>query len=92
MTFDAMIKSAKSHSIFGSRTLMYERLETLRILRNRVHLQPSDDKFGTDWIVFTTDRLNETFSVMYSILTSSLFKPTNTEKQYFEYLSKQYGA
>jgi len=92
MTFDAMIKSSKSHSIFGSRALMYDRLETLRTLRNRVHLQPSDDKQGTDWLTFTTDRLNETYSVMYSILTSSLFKPTIDQKRYFEYLSRQYGA
>jgi hypothetical protein len=92
MTFDAMLKSAKSNSIFGKSPLIYEKLEILRKLRNRVHLQPSDDKDGTDWNTFTTVMLNETYLVMYSIFTSSLFNPTKTEREYFEYLFKKYGA
>jgi hypothetical protein len=92
MTFDAMIKSAKSNSIFGSRSSIYEKLETLRKLRNRVHLQPTDDKAGTDWTTFTTSLLNETYIVMYSIFTSSLFEPTKDEEEFFSYLRKQYGA
>ena len=91
-TFDAMIKCAKSNSIFGSRPHIYEKLEMLRLLRNRVHLQPTEDKFGTDWTTFTTSHLNETYVVMYSIFTSSLFKPISIEKSYFEYLGKKYGT
>ena len=92
MTFDAMLKSAKSNSIFGQRPLIYEKLEILRKLRNRIHLQPSDDKLGTDWTTFTTPLLNETYQIMYSIFTSSLFEPTIEEKEYFYHLSIPYGA
>jgi hypothetical protein len=91
MTFDAMLKSAKSNSIFGKRPLIYEKLEVLRKLRNRVHLQPSDDKDGTDWTTFTTQLLDETYIVMYSIFTSSLFSPTENEQKYFSYLNVKYG-
>ncbi|MDB3936387.1 hypothetical protein N9383_06695 [Granulosicoccus sp.] len=91
MTLDSMIKKAKSHSILGSRPQIYRMLENLRKLRNRIHLQPDIRKRGTDWTTFDTTILNETYVVMYAILTSSLFHPTALEIEYFSYLDVTFG-
>ena len=92
MTFDAMIKCANSKKLFGKSKTMYEKLEILRKLRNRIHLQTADDRPGTDWTTFGSSNINDTYMVLYSILVSSLFSPTGEEKAYFGYLKNRYGA
>jgi len=92
MTFDAMIKCANAKKLFGNSKLMYEKLEVLRKLRNRIHLQATDDRPGTDWTTFNSTNINDAYMVLYSILISSLFSPTNEEKGYFGYLMNRYGT
>lgn len=92
MTFDAMIKCANSKKILGKNKLMYEKLEVLRQLRNRLHLQVTDDRTGTDWTTFNPKNIDETYMVLYSIMVSSLFSPNNEEKAYFSYMLNRYGT
>lgn len=92
MTFDAMIKCARSHKLFGSSKVMYKKLESMRKLRNRIHLQVTDDRPETDWTAFDTTNINDVYSVLYSVLVSSLFTPSSDEKSYFFYLRSRYSA
>ncbi len=91
MTFDAMIKCASSKKLLGKNKLMYEKLEILRKLRNRVHLQVTDDRTGTDWTTFYPKNIDEIYMVLYSIMVSSLFSPSKEEKKYFYYMLNRYG-
>ncbi|BFM05057.1 hypothetical protein [Halioxenophilus aromaticivorans] len=92
MTFDSMIKCANSKKLLGKSKLMYEKLETLRSLRNRVHLQVTDNRSGTDWTTFYAKNIDETYMVLYSIMVSSLFSPNREEKDYFSYMLNRYGT
>ncbi len=92
MTFDAMIKCAKSNKILGSRPVIYEKLETLRSLRNKVHLQVINNPTDTDWYSFNSSDLSDVCKVVYTMLTSSLFSPTTTERTYFHYLRRNFSA
>ena len=92
MTFDSMIKCAKSKKLLGKNKLMYEKLDILRKLRNRVHLQVTDDRSGTDWTTFSPKKIDETYMVLYSIMVSSLFSPEKEEKEYFLYMLNRYGT
>lgn len=92
MTFDAMIKCANSKKLFGNSKSFYTKLEALRKLRNRIHLQVTDDREGTDWTTFGSPNVDETYLVMYSLLTSSFFSPTDEEKAYFKYLLNRYST
>jgi hypothetical protein len=91
MTFDSMIKCANSKKLLGKNKLMYEKLEVLRILRNRIHLQVTDDRTGTDWTTFFKKNIDETYIVLYSIMVSSLFSPNKEEKEYFAFMQNRYG-
>jgi hypothetical protein len=90
MTFDAMIKSAKSNKVLGSGKAIYEKLESLRGLRNKVHLQIINNPTDTDWNSFGFQHLSDLCKVLYAILTSSLFKPSSEEVKYFEYLRRNF--
>ncbi|WP_031226736.1 hypothetical protein [Alcanivorax sp. P2S70] len=91
MTFDAMIKCAKSHRLFGSSKIIYEKLESMRKLRNRIHLQVTDDRPGTDWTTFDARNIDDAYLVLYSIMVSSLFSPNSEEKGYFSYLRGRFS-
>ncbi|WP_417657987.1 hypothetical protein [Pseudidiomarina aestuarii] len=90
MTFDAMIKSAKSNNIFGKGTTIYQKLEGLRSLRNKVHLQVINEPRDTDWNSFNSKHLSDTCKVLYAVMTSSIFSPTPDQKQYFAYLRRNF--
>ena len=92
MTFDSMIKCASSKKLMGKNKLMYEKLEVLRKLRNRVHLQVTDDRTGTDWTTFYPQNIDEAYMVLYSIMVSSLFFPNKEEKEYFSYMLNRYST
>ena len=92
MTFDAMIKCSKSNKLLGSGPAIYEKLESLRGLRNKVHLQVINNPTDTDWNSFTPAHLSDLSKVLYAILTSSIFSPTPEEKTYFLYLRRNFHA
>jgi hypothetical protein len=90
MSYDAMIKCAKSKHIFGSHPAMYQKLENPRVARNKVHLQVINNPNDTDWNTFRMSHLSDVCKVLYAILTSSLFSPSEHEKDYFEYLRRNF--
>lgn len=90
MTFDSMIKCSKSNKIFGSGRAIYEKLDRLRSLRNKVHLQVISNPTDTDWNSFDGNHLSEICKVLYAVFTSSLFSPNPTEKAYFEFLKRNF--
>ena len=92
MSFDAMIKCAKSKSVFGSNEAIYLKLASLRSLRNKVHLQVINDPSDTDWNTFTSKDLSDISKVLYAIFTSSLFSLEKDEERYFNYLTRNFVA
>jgi len=92
MSFDAMIKCAKSNHIFGTNKVLYNKLDAIRTLRNKVHLQVINNPADTDWNSFNNSDLSDICKVLYVIFTSTLFSPTTDEKRYFEYLRRNYIA
>ena len=86
MSFDAMIKCAKSKNILGSQNVIYEKLESLRSLRNKVHLQVINNPNDTDWNAFNNSDLSDICAILYVILTSSLFTTTENDEECFSYL------
>jgi hypothetical protein len=92
MSFDAMIKCAKSKSVFGSNKEIYIKLESLRTLRNKVHLQVINNPNDTDWNTFNNSDLSDICKVLYAIFTSSLFEVTEKEEQCFRYLRRNFVA
>ena len=92
MTFDAMIKCARSNNILGSGPAIYRKLEALRGLRNKVHLQVINNPTDTDWNSFNTSDLSDVCKVVYVILTSRIFSPDADQKAYFYYLRRNFSA
>lgn len=90
MSFDAMIKCSKSKHIFGSNKEIYEKLESLRTLRNKVHLQVINNPNDTDWNTFNNSDLSDVCKVLYAVFTSRLFKVTEKEEQFFCYLRRNF--
>jgi hypothetical protein len=86
MTFDGMIGRAKSKKVLGNDPQVYQKLESLRKLRNRVHLQQIEHPTDTDWNAFQRQDFEDMRIVLYSVLTSNIFRPSRDEKAYFEYL------
>lgn len=90
MTFDSMIKCAKSHRCFGNDTGFYNTLEKIRKLRNKVHLQVSHHSTDTDWNTFNYSSLSDISKVLYYIFNFSVFSPTKEQKKYFDFLRENY--
>ena len=92
MTFDAMIKCAKSNNIFGTGAAIYQKLEALRVLRNKVHLQVINNPTDTDWNSFNISDLSDVCKVVYAIFTSNIFSPNTDQRAYFHYLRRNFSA
>lgn len=88
MNFDAMLKKAESKQVLGTVSNLYPRLKHLRKLRNRIHIQEIGGPTDTDWNSFQYDDLCAMAEVLHSIFTGNIFKPTDEEKRYFDYLKK----
>lgn len=88
MDFDAMIKKGKSKAVLGSDKTVYNKLNHLRDLRNRIHLQKIEHPTDTDWNAFNTEDFQTMAQVLHSVFTSNIFHPSAEEKTYFSYLEK----
>jgi len=92
MTFDAMLKKAEAKTVLGSDHSVYAALKRLRPLRNRVHLQAIESPADTDWNAFTATDLGIMAEVLYKVFTSTVFRPSNAQKQYFAYLHEHFNV
>ena len=88
MTFDSMLKKAEKKKVLGSDHDVYLKLNYLRKLRNKVHLQAIDEPVDTDWNSFHHRHLCAMAQVVYSVMTSNIFRPSTEEKALFSYLEK----
>ena len=86
MSFDSMLKKAESKKLLGSDHELYVKLNYLRNLRNKVHLQEISHEFDTDWNSFNWNSVCAMASVLHAIFTSKIFSPTEEEMEYFSYL------
>jgi hypothetical protein len=90
MNFDTIIQKAKSNKILGSNPKIYSKLDKLRKLRNKVHLQIIENHTDTDWNSFNKSEINDMDEILYSVFTSNIFRPSAHEKLYFQYLYDYY--
>lgn len=86
MTLDVMIKKAEKSKLLGTGQEIYKKLNYLRKLRNRVHIHAVDEDYDTDWWKININEVKTVKLVLYSFMTSSLFRPTNDEKEIFAFL------
>lgn len=92
MTFDSMIKCARSNAIFGNGAAIYQKLESLRPLRNKVHLQVINGPGDTDWNSFNSTHLSDICKVLYAVMTSTIFSPNSDQRGCFAYLRRNFTA
>jgi len=92
MNFDSIIKKAKSNKILGSSPGIYTKLDTLRRLRNKVHLQAIDNPKDTDWNSFNRSEINDMDEILYAVFTSNIFRPSAHERTFFQYLYDYYNT
>ena len=92
MTFDGIIKCAKSNNILGSGKVVYDKLNSMRRLRNKVHLQVINNPGDTDWNSFNNADLSDMSKILYAVFTSSLFSPSADERAFFHYLRRSINA
>lgn len=88
MDFDRMLKKAKSKGVLGSNKDVYHKLNHLRNLRNRVHLQKILHPTDTDWNAFNFDDFEKMAQVLQAVFTSNIFRPSTEQRSYFYYLEK----
>lgn len=86
MSFDTMIKIVKENKLLGSDHDIYKKLNYLRKLRNKVHLQIIEDDYGTDWHKFQHDDIKLLKTTLYLFFTSKLFSPSAEDKKVFDFL------
>lgn len=86
MKFDDMIKKVQKHELLGKNEEIYKKLNHLKKLRNRVHLQSVEHYTDTDWFKFNIGDFKTMKKILHIFLTSSLFKPTPLEKKMFKFL------
>ena len=86
MTLDIMIKKAEKKKLLGTGQEIYKKLNYLRKLRNRIHIHAIGEDYDTDWWKINKNEVDTVRLVLYSFMTSSLFKPTNEEKKLFTFL------
>lgn len=92
MTFDAMIQKARSKRLLGQNLNLYDDLQELRELRNKVHLQAIDEPTDTDWNAFQLADLQQMYRVVHGVFTSTIFRPSAEEVDYFAYLRRYMDA
>ncbi|MBW2096559.1 MAG: hypothetical protein JRI80_16935 [Deltaproteobacteria bacterium] len=88
MTFDSMLRKAEKKKVLGPNHDVYSKLNYLRKLRNKVHLQTIDEPTDTDWNAFKYRHLCAMAQVVYSVFTSNIFHPSAEDKILFSYLEK----
>jgi hypothetical protein len=88
MSFDAMLKKAESKNIMGRDHSIYRKLNHLRPLRNRVHLQEIGHPADTDWHAFNSNDLKLMMQVLFGILAGEKFGLSTEERLYFKYMEK----
>lgn len=92
MTFDSMIKRAEKKKVLGGDHAVYARLNNLRALRNRIHLQEIGNPLDTDWNSVEKNDFHTMSSVLKAVFSGAVFQPTADQKRFFDYLPENKPA
>ena len=82
MTFDQMSKKVETKKLLGGSFKNYSRINALRKLRNKIHIHDSEHNYDTDWNNFNYKELTLICDILYSVLTSELFKDSSSNKRF----------
>lgn len=85
MSFDQMAKKVEKKKLLGKKYPHYSKINALRKLRNKIHIHDSEHYLDTDWNNFKYSEYELVCKILYSILTSELFKESEYLNE-FEYL------
>lgn len=86
MTFDTLIKKCRNKSLLGVQSDIYTKLNYLRKLRNRVHLQTIESALDHDWNKIDYSDFKLMNYVLFFILNRPEFKPNTEQKQFLAFL------
>lgn len=89
MDLDSMIKKIESKKLLSIEHKNFPMLKKLRSLRNRVHLQQTNDRFDTDYHNFSYEEKNEMGDILYTILTDEIFCTLPQYSEIFEFLKNK---
>jgi hypothetical protein len=86
MTLDSMIKKVEKKNLLGGDHTVYEGLNHLRKLRNRVHIRSVQHDKDTDWWSFELKHVKLMKGVLYRIFNSTHFHPEQEHDYLLEFL------
>ena len=86
MKFGSMLKCAADKKTLGPVRSLYAKLNKLRQLRNRIHLQETGSPLDTDWNAIEQCDSLIMSSVLHAVFTGPIFHPTEEQRAYFDYL------
>lgn len=86
MTFDALIKKAKAHKLLGEDSELYARLNRLRALRNKIHLQQIGEPTDHDFNTFGEAARRLVMQVLHATMVGPVFKPSALQEGFFAYM------
>jgi hypothetical protein len=86
MPLDSMIKRVESKGLLGVDHQVYQNLNYLKKLRNRVHIHAVQHDRDTDWYAFNNREVKLMKKVLLSVLVSDLFAPEAKHEHIMSYL------
>jgi hypothetical protein len=87
MSLDQMIKKVRSKNLLGEDSAIYDDIDKLRPLRNKVHIRIIKKQLDTDWNSFDENLLRFSKQVLSNILKKVLiFTDEPLSKEAFSYL------
>lgn len=87
MNLNSLLKTARNNKIFGQNRTIYDNLNELRKLRNKIHLYRIDKNLDHDFNNFSSEELDNMKEILRSIFSSNLFDSKEDDlKQLFDFL------
>lgn len=89
LTLDQMVKKVEKRKLIGLDQQSFSDLSRLRKLRNKIHIHDVPSRQDTDWNSFGLKESNLIKSVLYALLTSSMFTPDENQLKLCQFLTYQ---
>jgi len=88
MDLDSIIKKIESRKILTIEHKSFPMLKKLRDLRNRVHLQQSNNRFDTDYHNFSYSDKEEMGNILYAVLSNEIFCSLPQYSEIYDFLKE----
>lgn len=85
--FKDILDEFRETSSLGSDNQLYNSLDRVRNLRNKVHLHEFRDDLTTDYVSFTKEEFNETRKILYKLVKNRIFGLPKEKLKFFEFLN-----